>query len=90
MTKNLLASIAAAGLVFAPIAAQAGTRAAESGVSMASLAAIGRAPAPMGAAEYQAEGEGIPMWLLIILFAAAGGGIIAAIESGENNRSPGT
>jgi len=89
MTKNLLASIAAAGLVFAPIAAQAGTRAAESGVSMASLASVGRAPAPMGAAERQAD-EGIPTWLLVLLFAAAGTGIILAVESGENNKSPGT
>jgi len=90
MTKSLLASIAAAGLVFAPIAAQAGTRAAESGVSMASLANVSRAPASMGAAEYQADEGGIPTWLLVLLFAAAGGGIIAAIESGENNKSPGT
>lgn len=85
MIKNLLASIAAMGLVFAPIAAQAGTRAADAGVSMDALS---RTAAPMGSAEN--VGDGIPMWLLILLFAAAGGGIIAAIESGENNKSPGT
>jgi hypothetical protein len=88
MIKNVLAGVAAAGLVFAPIAVQAGTRAAEAGVSMDALS---RAAAPMGTAEYQAdEDDGIPMWLLILLFGAAGGGIIAAIESAENNKSPGT
>lgn len=88
MIKNLLASAAAAGLLFAPIAVQAGTRAAEAGVSMEALS---RASAPMGAAEYQTdEDDGIPMWLLIVLFGAAGGGLIAAIESAENNKSPGT
>lgn len=88
MIKNLLASIAAAGLAFVPIAAQAGTRASDAGVSMAALS---RTAAPIGTAEYQADDDnGIPMWLLILLFAAAGGGIIAAVESGENNKSPGT
>ena len=87
MIKNLLASIAAAGVLVSPIVAQAGTRAADAGVSMNSLA---RTAAPMGTAEYQSDNDGIPMWLLILLFAAAGGGIIAAVESGENNRSPGT
>lgn len=89
MIKNFLASIAAAGLLVAPIAAQANTRAGEAGVSMEALA---RSAAPVGAAEYQGEDEddGLPMWIVIALFLAAGGGIIAAIESGENNKSPGT
>ena len=86
MIKNLLASIAAAGVLVSPIVAQAGTRAADAGVSMAALS---RTSAPMGAAEQQAD-EGIPMWLLILLFAGAGAGIIAAVESGENNKSQGT
>ena len=86
MIKNLLASIAAAGVLVSPIVAQAGTRASDAGVSMAGLA---RSSAPMGAAEQQAD-DGIPMWLLILLFAGAGAGIIAAVESGENNKSQGT
>ena len=87
MIKNLLASIAAAGVLVSPIVAQAGTRAADAGVSMAGLS---RTAAPMGAAEQQADEDGIPMWLLILLFAGAGAGIIAAVESGENTKSQGT
>jgi hypothetical protein len=87
MIRNVLASVAAAGLVFAPLAAQASTRAGNAGVSMDALS---RAGATMGAAEYQAADDGIDMWLLLLLFGAAGTGIILAIESGENNESPGT
>jgi len=89
MIKNLLATVAAAGLVFAPIAAQAGTRASDAGVSMNALSSLDRAASPVGAAELQDDG-GIPVWLLILLFAGAGAGIILAVEGGEDNKSPGT
>lgn len=89
MIRNVLATVAAAGLVFAPIAAQAGTRAADSRVSLAGVTSLDRAPSPVAAAEQQAD-EGFPLWLLVLLFGAAGAGIIAAVESGENNKSPGT
>lgn len=85
MIKNILASVAAAGLVFAPLAAQANTRAGDAGVSMEGLA---RSGAPVG--EVENAGAGIPMWLLILLFGAAGVGIVMGVESGENNESPGT
>lgn len=89
MVRKILASTAAAGLAFAPIAAQAGTRAADAGVSVQSLGGLDRAASPLGAAEQQAD-SGIPTWLLVLLFGAAGVGIIAAVESNENNKSPGT
>lgn len=89
MIKNVLAATAAAGLLFAPIAAQAGTRASDSRVSLASTSSIDRASSRIGTAEAQAE-DGIPNWLLVLLFAAAGVGIFYAVESNENNKSPGT
>lgn len=89
MIKNLLAATAAAGLAFAPIAAQAGTRASEAGVTMEALTSLERAGSPIGDAEMQADG-GIPEWALIALFGAAGLGIILAVESSEKDKSPGT
>ena len=90
MIKNVLAAVAAAGLAFAPIAAQAGTRATDSGVSMNALSSIDRAGSPIGDAEMQSDDNGLPAWLLILLFGAAGVGIILAVEGSENNKSPGT
>ena len=88
MIKNLLASIAAAGLAVAPVAAQAGTRAADSGVSMDALSSLQRVSSPIRSSE-KADG-GLPVPLIILLFGAAGAGLILAIEGGENNKSPGT
>jgi len=90
MIKNLLATVAAAGLVFAPIAAQAGTRAADAGVSTNALASLERAPSPLGTGEAMGDDGDVPLWLLILLFAGVGAGIIAATDSSENNKSPGT
>ena len=89
MIRNLLACVAATGLACAPIVAQANTRAATSGVSMAALD-VARVASPVGAAEE--AGNGIPMWLLILLFGTVGGAIILGVEAGENssNKSPGT
>jgi len=90
MLKNVLASAAAGLLVFSPIAAQAGTRAASAGVSVNSLASVERGAAPVGSAEYQSDDEGMPTWLVTLLFGAVGAGIIYLVEDSENNKSPGT
>lgn len=47
MLKKVLAATLAAGLAVAPIAAQAGDRASDSEVSLASIVDLDRAPAPM-------------------------------------------
>lgn len=90
MMKKVLASVAAAGLVVAPIAAQANTRAGESRVSLAALKGAGRLASPIGLARQQGEDGEMPIWLLVLLFGAAGAGIIAAVEATQSGRSPGT
>lgn len=47
MLKKVLAATLAAGLTVAPIAAQAGERASASEVSLAPIASLERAPAPI-------------------------------------------
>jgi|GEM_PF-1589109 len=98
MFKNVLASIAAAGLVFSPIAAQANTRAMDAGVL------IDRAPAAMSGTQTLANDDdddddeigGIYLWLGLLLI---GAGVVFAIagdtSEGDdkfvgNNASPGT
>ncbi len=89
MIKKLLASTAAAGLVVAPIAAQAGTRAIDAGVSIAPVAdAMARQASPVG--ESEQFWEGIPEWLLVFLFALIAAGIIIVIEHQEDDATPGT
>ena len=88
MIKNLLASIAAAGLVVAPVAAQANARAIDAGVSLAPIADAVRAGSPVGATE--ANASELPEWLLVLLFALIGAGIIIIIEHSEDDASPGT
>ena len=88
MMKNILAATAAAGLMFAPIAAQAGTRAADSAVSMNALA-FERTASPVGLSEAQSE-DGNSTLLLLLAFAAVAAGIVIIVEGSENDTSPGT
>jgi len=90
MIKNVLASVAAFGLVFAPIAAQAGTRAADSGVSMDAMA---RAAASVGTAEGHGENgstSGVSTVYVLLGFLLAGAGVFFAIDGSSGNKSPGT
>ncbi len=87
MIKNVLATVAAAGLLLAPIAAQAGTRAADSGVSMDAMA---RAAAPVDAAEYDTRSGGLGTVWWVAGFALVGLALVTAITSGANTKSPGT
>lgn len=87
MIKNILASVAAAGLLVAPIAAQANTRASDSQVS---LAALGDTSARTGSIAGDAESINGGATLLILLFGALAAAIILLVESGEDDASPGT
>jgi uncharacterized membrane protein len=87
MIKNILASVAAAGLLVAPIAAQANTRAGDSAVSLAPLASMARTASPVGSVERQ-DG-GISELLLIALFGLAGVAIIVTIENSETDSTAG-
>lgn len=89
MFKNVLASLAAAGLLVAPIAAQANTRAADANVSLDVLAEIDRAPAAVGQYESGLEDDD-DLWAWLLGFLAVGGGIILLVESSEDDRSSGT
>ncbi len=86
--KNLLAATAAAGLAFAPIAAQAGTRAADSAVSLQALS-VERTASALG--KFEALGEdGDSTLLLLLAFGAVAAGVVVVVEGGENDTSPGT
>ncbi|MFC3100215.1 hypothetical protein [Altererythrobacter lauratis] len=87
MFKSILASTAAAGLLLAPIAAQANTRAADASVSLAPLAEMTRQSSPIGAAR-NAVGD-IDEALLVVLFGAIGTAIIVIIENQEDDASAG-
>lgn len=83
-TSRLVMTAAAASLAFAPIAASAKTRAADSGTvytPAASAPGQGRA----------AEGERLvaPGVLAAILAAAAAIGVVIIIDSDDDNQSPG-
>ncbi|WP_340588383.1 hypothetical protein [Erythrobacter alti] len=88
MMKKFLASVAAAGLVFAPIAAQANTRAMEAGVM------IDRAPTAVSSSELLANDDdddtGIYLLLTLLLIGAGIAFIIAGDASEGNDASPGT
>lgn len=89
MIKNVFASVAAAGLLVAPIAAQANTRAADASVSLAPIANMAaRQGSPVGSSE-EIVGA-LPAWLLAALFAAIAAGLIIVIEESEDDASPGT
>lgn len=67
--RNILASMAAITLVMSPIAASANTRASESAVSLAPIAAdASRIGSPVGDAE-EIQGK-LPLWLIAFLLAA--------------------
>lgn len=85
MIKNALAYTAAALLTLAPIAAQAGTRAADASVSLAPMSRLG---SPVGTAQSLRPDEDI-LWLIALLFGAGVGGIFV-IESQEGDASPAT
>ena len=69
MIKNVFASIAAAGLVLTPLAAQAGTQAAESTVSLAPIASdVSRVASPVTGSEEFLTQEDL-LWLLPLLLA---------------------
>lgn len=86
--KNILAATAAAGLVFTPVAAQAGTRAADTAISMEALS-FDRAASPVGLSEAQSDEDGGSNLLLLLAFAALAAGIVLVVEGGENDTSPG-
>lgn len=83
---RMMFAAAAAGMVFAPIAAQAGTRAGDSGAVYSASAAPG-----MGRA---ADGESLSSGTSIILALLAAGlvisGIVFATDSDDDGQSPGT
>lgn len=83
---RMMVAAAAASLAFAPIAAQAGTRAGDSGAVFAASSAPG-----MGRS---ADGESLDSGTSIILALLAAGlviaGIVAAADSNDNGQSPGT
>lgn len=84
MLKNILATMAAASLVAAPVAVQANTRAADAGVSSEALYQL-RAPANVGAAEEGGE-EGVgTAALLALLFGAAAAALVIWIENEEDD-----
>ncbi|TIX48961.1 hypothetical protein [Alteraurantiacibacter aquimixticola] len=92
MFKSALACVAAAGLVLAPVAASANTRAADNAVSLASIAqGMDRSASPIGESENL---KGKSEWLLVLLFGGLAAAIVLLIEDGEkeveNGASPGT
>lgn len=90
MFKNALASVAAAGLLIAPIAAQANTRADDSQVS---LSVLGDPSARMGAGAFSAEGmagSGISLAMIIAIFGSIAAFIVWLAEQEEDDGSPGT
>lgn len=60
MLKKVLAATLAAGLTVAPIAAQAGERASATEVSLASIADLDRAPAPISEENEELRGKITP------------------------------
>ena len=95
MMRNLLsaavASSLAAGAALAPVSALANTRAGDAGVRFDAPGVLQRLAAPMALFEGQGgEDEGISTLLVVLLFGAAATGIILAVESTENQKSPGT
>ena len=81
--SRLVLTAAAAGMAFAPIAATAKTRAADSGATYTSVSAPGEGR--------EADGEKLvaPGILVAILAAAAAAGVIIIIDDDDDNQSPG-
>ena len=90
MKSRILATIAAASMAFAPIAAQAGTRAGDAGVSLDPLVEMHHF-----LNEDELEGSGFfadfpPGLFLALLAGLAGIGLVIASDTSENDASPGT
>ncbi|AWW72921.1 hypothetical protein CD351_00600 [Erythrobacter sp. KY5] len=86
--SRVMVSAAAAGLVFAPIAAQANTRAADN------APVYSAEPASQPGLAREAEGEnargGTSVVLLLLAAAAAVAGIVAVVDNDDDGQSPGT
>lgn len=84
---RIMMTAAAAGMVFAPIAAQANTRASDA----SSVYAVSAAQPGLGRPE---EGEsrkrGISVILALLASGLIVGGLIIALNSKDNGQSPGT
>lgn len=91
MIKNILASVAAAGLLVAPVAAQANTRASDNQVSLASL---GDASARTGSiTEGSEKFAGVSLALIIAIFGSVAAFLIWVAEQADDegdDASPGT
>lgn len=90
MIKNILAATAAFGLVAAPVAAQANTRASDASVS---IGLADREGASVAASEE--AGLKVPLALIILLFGAGAAAVVALIEDNGGEvvgppASPGT
>lgn len=83
--NRMILTAAAASMVVLPVAAQANTRAGDSGaIYSASAPGVGRT------AEGEELGGGITIILAILAAAAVIGGIINATDSDDDGQSPGT
>lgn len=79
--RNLVSTAVAAGMVLAPIAAQAGTRASVSNGVASTVESNGGGRSSKGVATSESM-TGLPMVLLALL--AVGGGIAAASSGGDS------
>ena len=88
--SRLMVATAAAGLVFAPIAAQANTRAGDNAPVYTSSATAAQPGLERDAEGEEAGGKGSAIILLIFAAAAAVAGIIAVADNDDQGQSPGT
>ncbi|MDG6079619.1 hypothetical protein E3U23_10475 [Erythrobacter litoralis] len=87
-TGRILAGAAAAAMAFAPIAAQAGTRASDAGtvsVQPVKMSSLTRSAKP---AEKKSEAGGSAVIIAVLAAAAVVAGIVVAADD-DDNRSPG-
>ena len=76
--RNLLSAVAAAGIVVAPVAAQAGTSAASSTVNAAAISGVSSRESSMVTAEQDIDAG--TLLLIILALIAAGWGLKEIIE----------
>lgn len=88
MIKNILASVAAAGLLVAPIAAQANTRPSDNTVSLSSLEDTHTRRSTM--MEMPDGLGGMSIVAIIAVFGSVAAFLIWLVENGEDDASPGT
>jgi len=84
MTSRILAGVAAATMAIAPVAAQAGTRAADAGtvsVEPVKMSTLTRSTKP---AEKKSEAGGSAVIIAVLAAAAVVAGIIAATDDDDN------